>query len=82
MIWLLPVYFYCFPVSSISEVFTVKQLKEKRFSMSQDSSASSYYGILYAMPTTFNIDAGTSDVIRKIWCVNKYESIYILNLCY
>ena len=54
-------------VSSITEVFTVQQLKEKRCSMAKDAAATTHYGLLDTILTSFNVDTDTADVVRRIW---------------
>ena len=55
-------------VSSITEVFTVQQLKEKRSSMAQEAAVTSpYYGLVNATLTSFNVDADTASVVRRSW---------------
>ncbi|XP_076459835.1 meiosis-specific with OB domain-containing protein-like isoform X2 [Babylonia areolata] len=53
-------------LSRIKEVMTVEQLKEKQAKMVQDMNPVAHYGLLYAMVTSFNVDAETAHVVRKI----------------
>ncbi|KAL8601495.1 hypothetical protein ACOMHN_000437 [Nucella lapillus] len=70
-------------LNSITEVLTVQQLKEKRNSMQQDMSSVPYYGILYAMVTSFNVDTNTADAVRKIcnWCRKRVSLTEVGGTC-
>ncbi|KAK7507687.1 hypothetical protein BaRGS_00001622 [Batillaria attramentaria] len=53
-------------LSSIKEVFTVEQLKQKQASMAAENTSTTHYGIMYAVLTTFNVDAENMSVVRNV----------------
>ena len=54
-------------VSNITEVFTVQQLKQKRSSMAQDIRATTQYGLMCVMLTSFNLDTDDPGILHKVW---------------
>jgi hypothetical protein len=56
-----------FSVSTITEVYSVKQLNEKRKMMAHDINSVTHYGVLHAVLTHLNIDEDPTDVVRTLW---------------